>query len=260
MIDNDSVRRFEQWAAEGCGGMDGGNPTTELWFCGIEPGNDKEFNFSFESTPDGWLSYSEPTERTSLKPPYIKPEISDAIKDNFNQTVAEILGTVYTDKHTKYTELYGKEGSCFKLNLYPIPMSNHSDALWSRDHYNMTGFTSKIQYKAWCMDNRFPKLRELVSAYKPKAIICFGTTLKAEYSIAFSSTNDKIFDLFKKYSVEHCKKNYHLHTKRINGGETDLIVVPFPRSPVNYKGSNGIARKLNEVLKHSGIRGRYGAQ
>lgn len=227
---------FENWAMD-FSGMDGGNPQSDVWFCGIEYGgsikNLDTMSFSRELDKD-WISWSELDDLPYTDPKNGRePEDKITGADPFNLSIFKIISKLpaRSDCNMLYTALFGKSGECFKMNLYPISFKSHSDELWSKAYYDKIGFLTKSQYKAWCMDYRFPALGGLVKKYAPKVLVCFGTTLKDEYSIAFSENEAEVFSQFevKEISTESARRT--IFHKLICGGATRLIVVPFPAKP-----------------------------
>lgn len=142
---------FVKWAVD-FSGMDGGNPTSDIWFCGIEYGggikNLDSVVFNREMDND-WISWSGDDGL-----PYTDPKsgrkIEDSItgKDPFNLGIYKIVSNLAGSSGCtmQYTTLFGKNGKCFKMNLYPISFKSHSDELWSKAYYDKIGFLTKSQY------------------------------------------------------------------------------------------------------------------
>ncbi len=222
-------KKFEDWA-KGLSGIPGGNPEGELWFCGIEyGGGTKEVEFGI---PD--------TDKSLSKYPFWTQEFKDANKNEyttwqFNQKQAKIAVAYLRDGslddwHEYMREkFYTHNGHTFGMNLYPLSFHDTDDKWWTSQHYEKIGLLSKAEYKGWCSQHRFPKLRELVVKHSPKALVCTGNGFKRAFLIAFADTVEQLFDKngFQKEDVGKRKKPKYVEWTRINNGKTLLVITPF---------------------------------
>lgn len=177
--------QFNKWAC-GCSGMDGGNPNGDLWFCGIEYGgasNEHDFadlkkeiaSFTGETIPSATAEMRSTTN----------------FNHQLNQKIAKVACRYYAKGKDPMAflreELCDIESSSgvFKMNLYPINFRSVDSTQWSDQHRLITGFSDKLQYKAWCIKNRFPALNRLVQRFSPKVLICFGLNHYLDFLLAF---------------------------------------------------------------------------
>jgi hypothetical protein len=114
------------------------------------------------------------------------------------------------------------------MNLYPFNFKNTEYNNWTRKYYLKTGFLCKTEYIAWCMQNRFPFLKEVVHKYCPKVLICVGTTLKLEFKMAFLDNIEEIFE-GEKYREMNSKQinKKNIEWSFINNNKTLLLITPF---------------------------------
>jgi len=56
---------------------------------------------------------------------------------------------------------------------------------WHSRFTEITGFTNKSDYLAWCSKHRFPQIRRWSEQLKPKLVICLGKTYLNEFKVAF---------------------------------------------------------------------------
>ena len=72
-----------------------------------------------------------------------------------------------------------------ELNLHPIGFSTTSHDHWQPWHTKVTGFENKGEYLSWAKKHRFSLFRQLVRDYRPRLIICTGTSARLEFVEAF---------------------------------------------------------------------------
>lgn len=246
---------FAKWALQ-YQGFDGGNPNTELWFCGIEYGGagDPTKTQFIDDIPNDWVEWQDDK---GYRIPFFTPrdkngDLDDEMKVDgpFALAQSKIAAQYYGRPINTWRKLAGKDGECFKMNLYPVAFNSHDDSLWKKVHFEKTGFISKSEYKTWNLNNRFPKLKQLVNTYQPKVFICFGQSLKSEFLTAFCDNDDQIFEDLPEIDIGNKadKSNRVLFHRRINGGKTLLMICPFPRGAWGLN-SDVLCKQVAELAK-----------
>lgn len=178
------MNEFKQWGTgySGCDGGDMGGPDTPaVWVCGIEWGGG-----------DTAESLATALGEDVSVPPEGYSHWADNIAYIFNWQIMKLLNAIgggrvadykaYAEKEQPF--IIGSEGY-FKLNLYPIGFKNTSLANWKTEFTEITGFGDKTEYLGWCVENRFPRLREWAKQHQPKLILCLGKTYLEDFGAAF---------------------------------------------------------------------------
>lgn len=218
------------WAL-GFGGMDGGNPAGPVWFCGIEWGAkaDEKGQFDivpFEITPDN--SYS----ADGVRIPAVQADRAEYFAGNkYDTGIAKVCARIWMKDAARWRDFMSNElcapppaGRMFKMNLYPLNFPSGDARWWGAMHHEATGFLHKIQYKAWCMNHRFPFLRVLLERYTPRVLVCTGTGPALEFRQAFAPA-DQLFnaDYFKVLDLDWVP----VETFRAVNGKTQVMSMPF---------------------------------
>jgi hypothetical protein len=203
---------FAKWA-KGFSGCDGGNPQGKVWLCGIEYGGTltEELPFVPMDVPDcvGEENYG----RAAF------------LKYHYNWRAIRLLAAFAGDVPSN-CETFFREQSCFdrnsnyfKLNLFPFAFKDTSHKHWPGWLAKKTGLKTKQEYLEWCVVNRFPLLKEWVSRYSPRLIICTGKSHLEHFMAAFG-TRDEIIE-----NAEAAGKQipYFL----TNTGRTLVVIVYF---------------------------------
>lgn len=241
---------FEEWAKlVGLSGGAGGNPSSSLWFCGIEPGGDWiELN---KTQPlNALIQESEKQKIIVENIPVSAWDHSFKVNNptftswQFVQKVAKI-SLIYQNSNIrdfkKYMQnnQYTKDGLEFHLNLYPLPFPKESDNYWTDLHKELTGFTSKPAYRAWCRQHRLPQFRILTKKFKPRCILCFGEKYSDDFIFSFSENPQKCSEIAS-WEVKGSKKSMS-----VTHLETDLATVLL----CPFLGQGGIMSDegLNEI-------------
>ncbi|MDP8161589.1 hypothetical protein QJU89_01580 [Pasteurella skyensis] len=163
-------------------GCDGGNPKSEIWFCGLEPGlaSDQEAmeiniqNITREECPynfelDDEYTYSA---KVSQKICWF---INDFYNYNWNYKNTRQFIKDYKIFYSSYNNGFG-----FKMNIFPIQFSEHADIYnWDSDDRKLiekTGITNFQEYRDIVMKKRGAFFRNLAKENSPKFIICFGNS------------------------------------------------------------------------------------
>lgn len=176
---------FRKWGLgyAGCDGGDIGSPQApSIWVSGIEWGGGHDANSlrrqmmaDAQCPPTGYASWEE-----NLS--YI-----------FNWQVMKLLAVMNGLPVTAYKRFAQDEKpfvdgtvGYYKMNLYPIAFRNTSHEHWLGDFSEITGFSSKSEYLAWCNEERLPQISRWAQEYLPKLVICLGKTFRSEFGSAFS--------------------------------------------------------------------------
>lgn len=214
------IKLEESWL-----GVSGGNPYGELWFCGIEYGGDEDTEDLFKKR---WSRLDRKAGLPCFGDAFISYVYDECTKWQYLQKAAKIA-LAYEGKPLKSYKDYIRNNLCrandntFLMNLYPINCPKKNDELWGEAQFKLTGFPNKTAYKAWCMQNRFPKLKRLAQKYRPKTIICTGSKAAQEFKLAFMDSKN----IFNEAKDERLSKNLSYKRFIINNGKTQLLIVPF---------------------------------
>jgi len=132
---------FKKVAVSFAGG-DGGNPNSDVWFCGLEWG------IGDESSSDDFY------EKFSLSPKliphsWVEDDFDGSWTAQYNRKICWFLWYYYnlewkngeSAEHfvKKYDVLY-PQGIGFKLNMLPINFKNRSSIKWNEQFIKLTGF------------------------------------------------------------------------------------------------------------------------
>ena len=213
---------FAEWAKLPSG-MDGGN-TRKLWLCGIEYGGyDNILKIDFkDKTAGGWLKWDNDVPSVSQNN-YNLP-----IKYGYNIALAKIAARYSGISIIEnWGDFAGKDGAAFKMNLFPLSFPNTNDSLWNKEYFLKTGFRTKSEYMVWCMNHRYPKLRELAEKYKPKCLLCFGKGMMDQFKIAFCDNEEQMYEQPRIDKIKDQKKSLEIYYHVINDGKTLLVIYPF---------------------------------
>ncbi|MFU2048062.1 hypothetical protein [Avibacterium gallinarum] len=172
------TEQFKQTALS-LAGCDGGNPTSEVWFCGLEHGYD------LSETLEEFLQLPH---NTAPIYSWDHPDCVDDWKYSYNQKICWFLWYFYNlELHNnenmdvlvkRHHILYSEQanGIGFKLNMYPLAFKNRRSINWTENYQKTTGLSSFSEYKNWCVEHRGEYFRNLVKKYMPKLIVCTGIT------------------------------------------------------------------------------------
>lgn len=186
---------FARWVASfsGFDGGDIGSPSSpSVWVCGIEWAGDQ---ISYE-----WLKKELQAGAVSSPPAgYEKPE--DNLDYVYNRNAMKLLAAIDGLPASDYEKfalnekpfVEGGKGY-FKLNLYPLPFKDTSPERWAIWLHELTGISEKHEYLDLCRTHRFPFLREIKKAHKPKLVICFGKSYKDDFISAFGGDEETVHE------------------------------------------------------------------
>ena len=183
-------------------GCIGGNLNAPIWICGIEFGGKVDI----------------PNVLVDINKDHRMPNNGEYISNpnsKFDEGLRKILSIIEDNKQNLklFTKLDDKH---FRMNLYPLPYPS----IKSTDDYIDALELDKQTYYDLCENIRFPFLNRLYKTYKPKILLCFGTTFTEKFMTAFKNDDYIIY-----------KKN--INNKKIilyTNHENAIIISPFLRS------------------------------
>ena len=183
-------------------GCIGGNLKAPIWICGIEFGGKVDVpNVLADINKD----HNEPN----------KVEYTSNPNSKFDEGLRKILYIIEDNKQSP--KLFTKfDNKHFRMNLYPLPYPSIKS---TNDYINTLGLNKQTYYDL-CENIRFPFLNHLYKAYKPKILLCFGTTFAEKFITAFKN-NDYIT-----YKKNINNKKIIIYTNHENA----IIICPFLRS------------------------------
>ena len=216
---------FQKWASgfSGCDGGDIGSPQSRsIWVSGIEWGGGHDLDSLKKTMVD----------QVDVPPPgYDEP--SHNLAYIFNRQTMKLITAmnggqvddyeVMTSQHRPFVK---DSTGYFKMNLFPIAFKDTGHQRWQTDFVDLTGFSSKDEYLSWCRHVRFAKMRNWVSTYKPKVIVCFGKTFIKDFTTAFVNGDEK-------FNRENILNRELTWTRTVD--DVLVVICPFP---VNGYGLN----------------------
>ncbi len=238
---------FKEWACslQGC---DGGNPSADIWLCGIEWGGAGDTEESWKKYYNVELPAQFKEKKPALKAKYPWEE-SFKERSSYGRSAGKIIASYYGQSVENYYDfLCAKQLELFKLNLYPIAFGDASQEFW--DKYGLSeklGFDDKYSYQLWCMYNRFPALRAKAQEHNPTVIIGTGISYCTDFFKCFAPDN---FSGIPKKGIIHVngdERTYrYAHIDLNSCRKTLLIVIPF------FSGRYGL--NSNALLEEMGKR------
>lgn len=170
-------------------GFQGGNPSSEIWFCGLEyQGND----LSIIDNKLSWFSLSEPPFLKDCE--YTKPENGGQV---FNQCI-KMIANFYYGKELNNINPFSKHGNIFKLNLYSLPQKATGE-FFDEETFHKTGILTKSELRSLSMENglegvpsRFDNFKRLLELNKEKVKVIVGCSRGAmlDFVIAFGKKEE----------------------------------------------------------------------
>jgi len=251
-LSSPSKEDFRAWV-KGYSGFQGGDSGDEcIWFCGIEYG--------------GAVGLEKLKKYSKNIPSEIPSETVDECKESmkfgYNRKLWKILkGTLEIDQNNK---LFGEGSGFAKLNLFPLNFPTDNCALIDETLVDFTGFLTKAEYRAWCVQYRFPVIQKLCLKKNPKVVVGTSTGHLLNFVLAFSG-RDKIHNEIKNltdsqrcfpdtHSAKRTKYIYHLKINESEGRDTLLIVVPFLGGPSGLNADKELEQLgavINDYMKTS---------
>ncbi|MCW9711133.1 hypothetical protein L5B71_09845 [Avibacterium sp. 21-586] len=218
-------------------GCDGGNPASEIWFCGLEHGYD------LSEKLDEFLQL--PHDKSPIYS-WDHPDCVGDWKYVYNRKICWFLRYFYHLElyHNENMEalvkrhhiLYSEQanGIGFKLNMYPLPFKNRSSINWEENYQKATGFSSFSEYKNWCIEYRGKYFRALLEKYRPKLIVCTGISEVNNFVRCFTGKDNFTYSNNAEIKIAYAKFK-----------ETLICVCPFF---TNSSGINSYA-KMEALVK-----------
>ncbi len=220
-VNKDEIRRELGRLHRSLFGCDGGNIRAKLWVCGIEWGGDLQAlcHYPNQSYPG--------TTPTSLQIPYrTERGVPDAWRSSrYDLCLAGLCLRLFhdwqpeQDRSCRQTyllhRLYNKNSDIFKLNLYSYPCPNVKT--WDEDAKEFTRCEKKPHFRDRCKSERFPLVVALLKSYKPKVVLCTGTSYRPAFLTAF--TGEACATL---QARQGCLEIYQT-------GHTKVVIAPFRR-------------------------------
>lgn len=243
-----------QWISS-LSGFQGGNPASDLWFCGLEyQGHD----LSVIDRPESWHSVSNPP--SLLGGEYAKPDHGG---QEFNKCITMIAEYYYKDGY-KISNPFDKHGKIFKLNLYSLPQKATGE-FFDEDTFKKTKILTKSELRTLSMDtglegvlSRFDNFKLLLENNRDnvKAIVGCSRDAMFDFVIAFAK-KEEFFrckaELHKNETLisNSGKKGNYMTWCKLESGQL-LFIIPFlgGRNPSFKTPENMeiVANKIREVL------------
>lgn len=225
--------KFIEWSNNIFTGAEGGNPDSDIWFSGIEPGGSiwktckgekptlnriiKIFN-EYKVDDKNHCSWTDKFQK----------DYPDFSTWPFLQKIAKVMLS-FENRNIKNYKLYIKNellrenGNHLLLNLYPINFRSTDKKLWEEEHVNITGANTKDEYLACLRSNRFKKFGLMLESVQPKVIVCSGKSFASEFLHAYIFSRK---DNVKKYKVEKLDSSLEIEIYHCVKKHT-LIIIPF---------------------------------
>lgn len=228
-------------------GCDGGNITSDIWFCGVEfGGTPKEMNTYYKNHVKYYI-------KDNLKIPFRENYQGSFLKSTFDRYLTVMYLTLFegynSDKIADSTviddflknKLYDKNSKSFKLNLFPIAKK---DVSWDKEIEEEFNIQRDLYYSL-ILKKRAKFFKRIISKDKPKTIICFSPDNHSDYFInAFFNKQKNI--------------NYFWDTLNITGQdfkisvlknkEITVIIIPFLGRGNKNLSSHEKVYKMTEYL------------
>ena len=219
-----ATQDFRAWV-KGYSGFQGGDSGEKcIWSCGIEYGGAEKLADLKKASKD--IPSEIPNQNVA--------QCMAAMKYGYNRKLWKILkGTLGISQGG----LFGEGSGFAKLNLFPLNFPTDKCSLIDETLVDFTGFITKAEYRAWCVEHRFPEIHKLCVDKNPKVVVGTSTGHLLNFVLAFSG-RDKIHSKINTLSssqryfpntdpAKRKKYIYHLKINETEGNDTLLIVVPF---------------------------------
>ena len=251
-------------------GFQGGNPESEIWFCGLEY---QGLNIE-EKVKDRFSSVD--------KPPFLEKkdiEDGDHHKERFNQNLVKLANAFYeTVPKIDVKDAFLENGKVFKLNLYPLPQSRTGE-VYSQEIYDKTGIITKSELRSICLNNglpntpsRFDNFKDLLKKHEKtvKVIVCCSTGAIDNFLLAFAGKSNFYElkeqmldrdDVEKKENIVlpgKNKRNKYFYWCKFDLVDLDnvyLFVIPFLSGSASCLNSNDelefMGKKIREIVNQT---------
>jgi len=175
-----------------------GNPSSKIWFVGIEEGGD--------------ISSDEIFNKELLKRKG-KTYIYQDIEGQYSRTW-DIIFDVIRQKypHMRKTDMFKEDKSeIFLSNLFPLPKPTTRSRNYEtyRKHFgDIITKDMEIEYRSLIRSERYPIIYNLWRAQKPHITICFGMSYHCEFMLLFQLGHSRVENLY-------CKNVYYFPDERV---------------------------------------------
>ncbi|MDA8384151.1 MAG: hypothetical protein M0037_14055 [Betaproteobacteria bacterium] len=168
-------------------GVDGGNPSADVWICGIEHGGSLDPVTDLDPVPEpaSWtddFKKQNPKFQTwqyNQKAAKLLVALNSLQRDLGQQPSLEGWKPYMAEK------LYVRDGESFKLNLFPLASPKVDSAEWNLVYAQHPALRDKGAYRERCRKVRFPFFKDMRHHYKPKIIVGTGKTFRDDFARAF---------------------------------------------------------------------------
>lgn len=235
---------LDDWACS-YSGCDGGDPSSDIWLCGIEWGYEKATEIERQNYYKNILPEEIKAGEHKLNINY-NFFTDESLNFPFNLAFAKLYSAV---KNGSVSEYKKNEGTILKLNLLPIAFREDNELLWGESLISATGFNAKSDFIAYMNTlNRFVKITE---NYKPKLIICIGNGYQNNFVKGFFGNNEiKLgYQAIKPESSNKNQNNRYIYYARHI--DTLLVVTPFSTSSNGLNSDHllqAVGNKIRELL------------
>ena len=218
---------FRQWAYS-FSGCDGGDPSSDIWLCGIEWGYENATEEERQNYYRNELPLEIRNGRQELKSSY-NFFIEESMAFPFNLAFSKIHSSIINNIKPN---ILNKTDNILKLNLSPIAFRKDHHSLWNENLKTSTGFAQKSKFIEYMIG--LSRFKPITEEFKPKLIICVGVDSRNDFKNAFFGKGvGKIHRLtIRPEERNKNQNNRYIYHAQDNG--TTLVVVPFSTS------SNGL--------------------
>jgi hypothetical protein len=241
---NENIAKEMLEEFDGCDSDNPGSPSfPAVWMFGIEHGSPKNWR---ETGDEGSTSIaSEPID--------VNYSVSTQLAWPYNQKAFKLLTAMMHRPVSEYSEFArdfqpfvrglngeNKKNLYFKGNLYPYACHNEEE--WPDDAKNQTGITDKEEYRKWCLEHRFPTIKNWIDKYQPKIFIGVGNSYRNEFSLA-------VFGHIANFKVHRFEVNQHGKTFYFaTDDRIKLVVIPHLSGSSNGLNSDESLQKTGEFI------------
>jgi len=223
-------------------GCDGGNPSSDIWLCGIEWGYERATEYDRKKYYEDELPEEIRSGCVELNASY--DFFSKGSTDfPFNLAFAKMYAAIQNDYVSNYQNCTGE---ILKLNLSPIAFRQDKHELWNDSLIRATGFRTKSGFIEYI--NNLHRFLEIRNRYKPKLVVCVGNGYRTNFVNGFFG-DEKIKLDWNRIKPEESNKNqnnrYIYHAKH---DDTLLVVTPFSTSS-NGLNSDSLLQKAGDKIR-----------
>jgi hypothetical protein len=234
--------KFADWAVQPSSGGSG-DPSANVWFCGIEPGSARTVHQGavgdFGRLRDAIAGGAQP------RRPY---NWDENLRHRFGLWQSKLL-TAIADRPQGSHRTACRDVPLMKLNLYPVSFPDSRDHRWSEhDFAGTTGIPTKALYRAWCEAVRFPVLARFVAEHRPRLIVGSGLTFVERFIAAFGGATG--VSRWREVQLEDGVRYYAID---LAGSSTHLAVIPFYGRPGALNSDDLVLRIGHRIRQEAGL-------